>query len=62
MDYEIRKFREELVEFINKYPIPVEIKRLVFSEVYRMLEEASNQFIEQQKIEALKKAEEVKDE
>ena len=62
MDYEIRKFREELIEFINKYPIPVEIKRLVFAEVYRMLEEASNQFIEQQKLDALKKAEEVKDE
>ena len=60
MDLEIREFRDALVAFINSYQIPVEVKRLVFLEVYGMLEKASEQFIIQQKV--VKEQEEKKNE
>lgn len=48
MDLEIREFREGLIIFINKYELPMEIKRLVVKEVYRDISNAADGVIKKQ--------------
>ncbi len=48
MDLEIREFREGLIIFINKYELPMEIKRLVVKEVYGDIDDAANGVIKEQ--------------
>lgn len=48
MDLEIREFREGLIIFINKYELPIEIKRLVVKEVYGDISDAANGIIKEQ--------------
>lgn len=56
IDLEIRQFKDELITFVNKYELPLEVKRLVFGEIYSQITEASNAFILQQKQELENKA------
>ncbi len=48
MDLEIREFREGLIIFINRFELPMEIKRLVVKEVYGDIEDAANGVIKEQ--------------
>ena len=48
-DIDIRFFKEDLVRFINTNPLPLEIKRLVLSEVTSMVTEAANDVIQIQR-------------
>lgn len=48
MDLEIREFREGLIIFINRFELPMEIKRLVVKEVYGDIDDAANGVIKKQ--------------
>lgn len=49
MDYEIRKFKEGLVEKINAGRIPIEVKRMCVQEILIELNHVSEQVIAEQK-------------
>ena len=38
MDIDVRFFRDDLVNFINSNPLPIEVKRLVMKEVMNIIE------------------------
>ena len=49
IDIDIRQFRDDLLEQINNTQLPLEIKRLVLSEILHAISEASDKFINEQK-------------
>ena len=42
---EIREARESIIRYANSLPFPIEVKRLIFSEVFKQLETTANQEI-----------------
>lgn len=47
MDIEIRKFRKSLVDLINETRLPIEVKRLVVSDVLLELTKAADETVMQ---------------
>ena len=54
MNNQIRQFRDSIIAMVNASPIPIEIKRLIFSEIQLQISTESNRVI------ALEKEEEIK--
>lgn len=48
MDWQIRSFRNTIINFCNLSSLPVEVKRLVFKEIMQMLEEESDKVVNAQ--------------
>lgn len=48
MDLMIMRFREKLVQDINESPLPLEVKRLVLSEIITKVEIATNEVIQKE--------------
>lgn len=48
MDLMIMRFREKLVQDINESPLPLEVKRLVLSEIITKVEIATNEAIQKE--------------
>ena len=57
MDLVVRRFQQNIINFINQTDLPIEIKRLCLGEIYRQLEETSNQEINRQLQEEQKESE-----
>lgn len=50
MNTEIRKLRDTLIAVTNASPLPIEVKRLVFAEIYSVINaEADKAIINEQK-------------
>lgn len=49
---QIRQFKDSIVAMTNACPLPIEIKRLVFSEVQTQILQAANEMIAQEKEQA----------
>ena len=48
---QIRQFRDSIIAITNASPLPIEVKRLVFSEVRNLIEaEADKAIVEESKI------------
>ena len=54
MNNQIRQFRDSIIAMVNASPLPIEIKRLIFSEIQLQISTESNRVI------ALEKEEEIK--
>lgn len=50
MDLLIVKMKEEIIETLNSYPLPLEVKRLVINEVQALVTAAAVKAIEAQKM------------
>lgn len=61
MNEQIRKFKESIIETINNSQLPAEVVRLVISEINVMVSAESDRIILQEKMNAMKKAEEEKE-
>ena len=48
MNYAIREFEDNLIDFINKSDIPIEAKRLVIKDVFRQVERTAQNVINQE--------------
>lgn len=57
---QIRQFKDSIVAMTNACPLPIEIKRLVFSEIQTQILEAANEMIAKEK--AQEKQEKLKQE
>ena len=57
MDLEIRNFRNSIIAIANASNLPIEVKRLVFQEIYKKIQEESDKVIYMQQ-EELKKEKE----
>lgn len=42
---EIRKFRDSIIAMTNAYPLPIEIKRLVFAEIQTQINAEADRMI-----------------
>lgn len=49
---EIRQFKDSIIAMANACPLPIEVKRLVFSEVQTLILQASNETIAQERAQA----------
>ena len=49
---QIRQFKESIVAITNTCPLPIEVKRLVFSEVLSQISQAANEMIAREKQQA----------
>lgn len=58
INLEIRKFKETLICITNASQLPIEVKRMVFGEVYGEINEMANHVVLSEKEEAEKKAKE----
>ena len=54
MNYEIRKFQEDLVALINGAQLPIEVKRLVLENIMQSVNNVSEQVIKQEKEQEVK--------
>lgn len=61
MNEQIRKFKESVIETINNSQLPAEVVRLVISEINVMVSAESDRIILQEKMNAMQKAEEEKE-
>lgn len=64
LDIQIRQLRDDIINLINSAQVPLEAKRLVMKEILEVVSEASDNYINQQKlkiIEQLKDKEEADD-
>lgn len=52
VNLQIRQFRESVITTANSSELPIEIKRLVFAEVMKMLQDASDDVIKKEMIQA----------
>ena len=52
VNLQIRQFRESVIATANASELPIEIKRLVFVEVMKMLQDASDDVIKKEMIQA----------
>ena len=59
MDTEIRNFFHELIDLVNKYNLPWEVRRLVLENVTNMVEKKADEAIRQQSIEEGENAESI---
>lgn len=46
---QIRQFRDSIITMTNTCPLPIEIKRLVFSEIYTQINTESDRMIRAEK-------------
>ena len=46
---QIRQFRDSIIAMTNTCPLPIEIKRLVFSEIYMQINTESDRMIRAEK-------------
>lgn len=55
MNLQIREFEQNIINFINQSPLPIEVKRLVMKDIFyqvdKMADEAINQEIQRIKME-----------
>lgn len=49
---EIRQFKDSIIAMTNACPLPIEVKRLVFSEVQTQILQAANETIAQERAQA----------
>lgn len=61
MNEQIRNFKESIIETINNSQLPAEVVRLVISEINVMVSAESDKIILQEKMNAMQKAEEEKE-
>ena len=61
MNEQIRNFKESIIETINNSQLPAEVVRLVISEINVIVSAESDKIILQEKINAMQKAEEEKE-
>ena len=59
MDLEIRNFRNSIIAIANSSNLPIEVKRLVFQEVYKKIQEESDKVIYMQQEELKKEKENI---
>lgn len=50
LDIEIRQLRDDIINLINSAQVPLEAKRLVMKEILEVVSEASDNYINQQKL------------
>lgn len=61
MNEQIRNFKESIIETINNSQLPAEVVRLVISEINAIVSAESDRIILQEKMNAMQKAEEEKE-
>lgn len=61
MNEQIRNFKESIIETINNSQLPAEVVRLVISEINTIVSAESDRIILQEKMNAMQKAEEEKE-
>ena len=61
MNEQIRNFKESIIETINNSQLPAEVVRLVISEINVIVSAESDKIILQEKMNAMQKAEEEKE-
>lgn len=59
---EIRQLRDSIVAITNASPLPFEIKRLIFSEIYVQIDAEAERIIHEEKERAKKESEDKKHE
>lgn len=48
MDLEIRQFTNTIINFINKSPLPMEVKRLSLKDILAQVEDETNKLLQEQ--------------
>ena len=58
---EIREFSQTIINFVNKSPLPVEVKRLVMTDILNQIDSAANTAIHGEIAERVRKEKEDQD-